>query len=88
MKLNKKAFFQIHSWIGIKLSILIFIVCFSGTLATLSHEMDWLFIPEIRANVDNFDVTHQQKIKMLEMLFPMEPLLPGRQLTNPTFATL
>jgi uncharacterized iron-regulated membrane protein len=49
LKVNKKIFFKIHSWIGIKLSILFFIVCFSGTLATLSHEMDWLFIPEIRA---------------------------------------
>jgi len=49
VKLTKKVFFQIHSWIGIKLSILFFIVCFSGTLATLSHEMDWLFFPEIRA---------------------------------------
>ncbi len=49
MKLKKKIFFKIHSWIGIRLSILFFIVCFSGTLATLSNEMDWLFIPEIRA---------------------------------------
>lgn len=50
MKLNKKIFFKIHSWIGIKLSILFFIVCLSGTLATLSHEMDWLLNPEIRAS--------------------------------------
>ncbi|MFS4467341.1 PepSY-associated TM helix domain-containing protein [Maribacter sp. 2210JD10-5] len=49
MKLNKKSFFKIHSWIGIRLSILFFIVCFSGTLATLSNEMDWLFNSEIRA---------------------------------------
>ena len=49
MKFDKKTFFKIHSWIGVKLSILFFIVCFSGTLATLSHEMDWLFNSEIRA---------------------------------------
>lgn len=49
MKVNKKAFFKIHSWIGVRLSILFFIVCFSGTLATLSHEMDWLFNPDARA---------------------------------------
>lgn len=30
--------------------MLFFIVCFSGTLATLSHEMDWLFNPAIRAS--------------------------------------
>lgn len=50
MKLDKKIFFKIHSWIGVKLSILFFIVCFSGTLATLSHEMDWLFNPAMRAS--------------------------------------
>ena len=49
MKPDRKLFFEIYSWIGIKLSILFFMVCFSGTLATLSHEMDWLFIPEMRA---------------------------------------
>lgn len=49
MKINKKSFFEIHSWIGVRLSIIFFIVCFSGTLATLSHEMDWLFNPDIRA---------------------------------------
>ena len=49
MKLDRKRIFRIHSWIGIKLSVLFFIVCFSGTLATLSHEMDWLFNPSMRA---------------------------------------
>lgn len=49
MRLNKKTFFKIHSWIGIKLSILFFIVCFSGTLATISNELDWMFNPNIRA---------------------------------------
>ena len=49
MKRTKKLFFKLHSWIGTRLSILFFIVCFSGTLATLSHEMDWLFNPAMRA---------------------------------------
>jgi uncharacterized iron-regulated membrane protein len=34
-----------------KLSIIFFIVCFSGTLATLSSEMDWLVTPAIRAGL-------------------------------------
>ncbi len=49
MKLNRKRIFRMHSWIGIKLSLLFFIVCFSGTLATVSHEMDWLFNPAMRS---------------------------------------
>lgn len=45
---SKRLLFKIHSWIGINLSVLFFVVCFSGTLATLSHEMDWLFVPSMR----------------------------------------
>lgn len=49
MKFKKKHFFNIHSWIGVQLSILFFIVCFSGTIAVFSHELDWLFNPAMRA---------------------------------------
>ena len=70
MKLDRKAFFKIHSWIGIKLSILFFIVCFSGTLATLSHEMDWLFIPEMRAEPQAELATKNQIVENLEARYP------------------
>ncbi|MDT7829763.1 PepSY-associated TM helix domain-containing protein [Pricia sp. S334] len=53
MELKKKTFFKIHSWIGINLGILFFIVCFSGTMATLSREMDWLANPAARASPQN-----------------------------------
>lgn len=70
MKLNKKSFFQIHSWIGIKLSILFFIVCFSGTLATLSNEMDWLFYPGLRAEKVGERVPYNQLAKEIEKAYP------------------
>ncbi|HEU5145104.1 MAG TPA: PepSY domain-containing protein, partial [Chryseosolibacter sp.] len=47
--LSKDVLFKIHGWVGMKLSILFFIVCFSGTLAVFSHEMDWLINPAMRA---------------------------------------
>lgn len=70
MKLNKKSFFQIHSWIGIKLSILFFIVCFSGTLATLSNEMDWLFYPGLRAEKVGERVPYNELAKVIGQAFP------------------
>ncbi|MEO1097358.1 MAG: PepSY-associated TM helix domain-containing protein [Bacteroidota bacterium] len=70
MKLNKKAFFKIHSWIGIKLSILFFIVCFSGSLATLSHEMDWLFFPEIRAEYKGQYAPYNTRVANIRAAFP------------------
>ncbi|MEM7107678.1 MAG: PepSY-associated TM helix domain-containing protein [Bacteroidota bacterium] len=70
MKLNKKVFFKIHSWIGIKLSILFFIVCFSGSLATLSHEMDWLFFPEIRAEYKGEYASHNTRVANIQAAYP------------------
>lgn len=70
MKLNKKTLFQIHSWIGIKLSILFFIVCFSGTLATLSNEMDWLFYPGMRATGNGERVSYNQLVEEVQKAYP------------------
>lgn len=47
MGLNKRLF-VIHGWIGAQLGVLLFVILFSGTLATLSHEIDWLLNPALR----------------------------------------
>lgn len=70
MNLKKRTLFQIHSWIGIKLSILFFIVCFSGTLATLSNEMDWLFYPGLRASAEGERVGYNQLAQAVQKAFP------------------
>ena len=66
----KKVFFNVHSWIGIRLSILFFIVCFSGTLATLSHEMDWLFNPAIRARPQEQLASRNAMMANFRALYP------------------
>jgi|AntRauTorckE5430_2_1112549.scaffolds.fasta_scaffold01092_5 uncharacterized iron-regulated membrane protein len=68
--LDRKKLFKIHSWIGVKLSILFFIVCFSGTLATLSSEMDWLATPAIRASPQEERVDKNEMIRNLRNVFP------------------
>lgn len=68
--MNKKILFQIHSWIGIKLSILFFIVCFSGTLATLSNEMDWLYYPGIRASGSGERVSYNKMVAEVQQAYP------------------
>lgn len=70
MKINRKLFFRLHSWIGINLSVLFFIVCFSGTLATLSHEMDWLFIPASRATPQSQLAPRNQIAANIRAAFP------------------
>lgn len=47
--LSRKRLFQIHAWLGMSFGSLLFIICFSGALAALSHEIDWVLNPAIRS---------------------------------------
>lgn len=49
MSLSNRRLFQIHGWLGVNLGLLLFIVCFSGAIATVSHEIEWLLNPAVRA---------------------------------------
>lgn len=46
--LSKPTWFSIHSWVGVKLSILLCFIVATGTLAVISHEIDWLTNPAKR----------------------------------------
>ena len=37
-----------HSWLGVLSGLLLFIVCWGGTFATISYELDWLFNPALQ----------------------------------------
>ncbi|MFL6586113.1 MAG: PepSY-associated TM helix domain-containing protein [Luteimonas sp.] len=45
---GRRLWFDLHSWIGLKLSIFMAFVCLTGTLATISQEIDWLMFSEAR----------------------------------------
>ena len=44
-----RAWFSVHSWIGLKLSLLMTFILATGTIAVFSYEIDWLLNPEMRA---------------------------------------
>lgn len=44
--------FLLHSLVGLKLSLFLGFICLTGTIATVSHEMEWLVQPEVRGTSD------------------------------------
>ena len=45
--------FWLHSLFGLKLSLFLGFVCLTGTIATVAHEIEWLYKPELRATAVN-----------------------------------
>lgn len=41
--------FWLHSVIGLNVSLFLAFVCLTGTIATVAHEIEWLYKPELRA---------------------------------------
>lgn len=44
--------FFLHHLFGLQLSLFLGFVCLTGSVATLSHEIEWLLWPEVRADAD------------------------------------
>jgi uncharacterized iron-regulated membrane protein len=46
--MNRRLWFDWHSWAGLKLSMFMAFILATGTLAVLAHEIDWVLHPEMR----------------------------------------
>lgn len=50
---KRSAWWTVHHWAGLKLSLLLTFVMATGTLATVAHELDWLLRPSMRVAVQD-----------------------------------
>jgi uncharacterized iron-regulated membrane protein len=46
---GRSAWWRVHAWVGLKLSVVLTFILATGTLATVSNEIDWLLTPAMRS---------------------------------------
>ncbi|MEM7781355.1 MAG: PepSY-associated TM helix domain-containing protein [Pseudomonadota bacterium] len=47
-KSQRKKLYQLHSWLGFHLALLMSLILLTGTIATVSNEIDWIFQDDMR----------------------------------------
>ncbi len=47
-RITPKGLFRLHGWLGMNFGLLLAIICLSGAIATVSHEVEWLMDPTVR----------------------------------------
>ena len=67
---NARTMFAIHAWSGFKLGLLLLVVFASGTLATISHELDWATRSELRVPSRDADYDFPAMLASLRDAFP------------------
>lgn len=68
--MSRRRWFDWHSWAGVLAGLLMFVVCWSGTVATVSHEIDWLLNPAQRVEVGDQRQSWGQWVAAAEKAYP------------------
>lgn len=62
--------YLIHSFVGLKLNLILVLVLASGTLAVVSQEIDWLTLPEMRVTPQETRLDSGELLDRLEAAYP------------------
>lgn len=67
---NRRFWFLLHGWLSLPVWGLLLLVCITGTIATISHEITWLANPAARAlNPDGL----AEKVRTSGWILPSRP---------------
>ncbi len=69
-RIPRKFWFRLHSWVGLKLSIMLFFILATGTLAVFAHEIDWLLTPAMRVDVEDSRASWGEQLDAVRARYP------------------
>lgn len=86
-KVRDLVWFRVHSWVGLKFSVLMTFILFTGTMAVFSSEIDWLLNPEMRADArDDGPVAWGRALDTVNAVLPGVQIRSLQRRADPWFA--
>jgi uncharacterized iron-regulated membrane protein len=86
--MTARGWFRVHSWIGLMTGLLLFIVCWSGTFATIANEIDWLLTPELRVRPQGPMVSWERLLDAVQTKYPDATVRSLHSPVYPRFAAV
>ncbi|WP_422369238.1 PepSY-associated TM helix domain-containing protein [Pelagibius sp.] len=81
--MTSRNWFRVHSFTGVITGLLLFVICWTGTFATLSREIDWLVTPEARVEVGAEVLGWEKLLDTVTAVYQVEAI---HSLTPPLYA--
>lgn len=69
-KSKRRQLYDLHTWVGFHLAVIMVLVLATGTFATVSNELDWLIRDEMRVTPVGEEVSWQEMIDAVEAYDP------------------
>lgn len=73
-KSARRKLYELHTWVGFHLAVVMFVVLFTGTIATVSNEIDWLFQHDMKVSPDGEQVSWGEMTAAVQAAHPKETI--------------
>ena len=85
-KSARKQLYDLHGWVGFHLAVIMVVVLFTGTFATISHELDWLTQHDMRVSPDGSEVSWQEMVDAVKAYDPRATIFGIEKIAGDHFA--
>jgi uncharacterized iron-regulated membrane protein len=77
-KSQRRIWFVVHGWLSLPVWLLFTVICLTGTIAVISHELTWLFNPDARAH----NPQQLERLPLPELVTAVEQTVPGADVSS------
>ncbi len=85
-KSERRKLYELHSWVGFHLATIMFVVLFTGTVATIAHEIDWIFQHDMKVSPDGEKVSWGEMTAAIQAAYPEANIMRLQTMMGDHFA--